>query len=166
MGRVAAFVFLLAFAVAGTCLADEIKGTVSAVDSSKNELQISGVTIKAADAWIENEQDYPLALGNITLGDYIEVDGKFTGLSELKAKKIDRKKPECGVIKGKIASIDNKKREIVISGITIKVLADAWLEGPDRVRIPIELFAPGYKVQCKGDWTGVSELSAFKITVD
>ena len=166
MSKVAAVVFLIGFVIAGTCLADEIKGKVSSVDSSKKALQISGVTIKAADAWIENEQDYPLALGNIASGDYIEVDGKLTGLSEMKARKIDKKKPECGVIEGKIASIDAKRREIIISGITVKLSADAWLEGPNHVRIPIELFAPGYKVQCRGDWTGASELTAFKVVVD
>jgi len=156
----------IALVIAGTCLADEIKGKVSFVDPSKNALQISGVMIQAADAWIENEADYPLALGSIALGDYLEVDGKFTGLSEITAKRIDRKKPECGVIKGKIASIDTEKREIVISGVTIKVPADAWLEGPNHVRIPIELFAPGYKVKCDGDWTKESELTAFKVAVE
>lgn len=166
MSKKIAVIFLMAFMITGTCLADEIRGKVSSVDSSKKELQISGVTIKAADAWIENEQDYPLALKNIASGDYVEVGGKFTGLSELRARKIDRKQPESGAIKGRITTVDTKKRELIISGIVVKIMADAWLEGPGHVRIPIDLFAPGYKVQCKGDWTGKSELTAFKVTVD
>lgn len=166
MRRIGVITFLLAFIITGVCLADRVKGKVSSVDKAKKTLQISGVTIQAADAWIENEQDYPLVLNGIAAGDYIEVDGKFSGMSEIKATKIDRKKPECGVVKGKIASIDNKKREIIISGITIKVKADTWLEGPNRVRIPFELFASGYSVECRGDWTGVSELTAFKVSVD
>ncbi|MDD2688944.1 MAG: DUF5666 domain-containing protein [Candidatus Omnitrophica bacterium] len=166
MCRIGIITLLIVFTVIGVCLADKIKGNVSSVDASKKTLQISGVTIKAADAWIENEQDYPLLLKDIALGDYIEVGGKFTGLSEIKARKIDRKMPECGVVNGKIASIDAKKREIIISGITVKVPVDAWLEGPGHVRIPLELFAPGYSVQCKGEWTGISELTAFKVVVD
>lgn len=157
---------LIAFVFTGACLADEIRGKVNSVDKTEKTLQISGVLIKAGDAWVENEQDYPLPLGGIAPGDYVEVDGKFTGLSEMKAKKIDRKKPECGVVKGKITSIDIKKREIVIGGITIKVPADAWLEGPNHVKIPLELFAPGYKVECRGEWTGVALLTAFKVTVE
>jgi ribosomal protein L24 len=158
--------FLTAFLAVEMCSADEIKGKVSAVNKKKKTVQISGVAIQAADAWIENEQDYPLAFDSLTVGDYIEVEGKFIGLSEIKARKIDRKKPECGFVDGKIASIDTKKRKIIVNGITIKVPANAWLEGPNQVKIPIELFAPGYKVKCKGDWTGVSELTAFKVVVD
>jgi len=166
MRRIGIIALLTVLVLTGVCLADEIRGKVSSVDKAKKTLQISGVSIEAADAWIENEQDYPLALGSIASGDYIEVDGKFSGLSDLKAKKIDRKKLECGVVKGRIASIDTKKRKIVISGITIKVPADTWLEGPNRVKIPLELFASGYSVECRGDWTGASELTAFKVTVD
>ncbi|MDD5196260.1 MAG: DUF5666 domain-containing protein [Candidatus Omnitrophica bacterium] len=166
MVRIGIIALLIAFVITGVCLADELKGKVTAVDEAQKTLQISGVVIQAADAWIENEQDYPLSLKEIAAGDYIEVDGKFTGLSEMKAKKIDRKKPESGVVKGKVTSIDIQKREIVLSGITIKLPADAWLEGPNRVKIPLELFAPGYKVQCKGDWTGPCELTAFKVSVD
>jgi len=165
MKKIVAFTLLLTFVITGTCLADEIRGKVTSVDKEKKALQISGVVAQAANAWIENEQDYPLVLGAIAVGDYIEVDGKFTGLSEMKATKIDRKKPECGVVKGKITSVNNKKREIIISGITIKVSVDAWLEGPNNVKIPLRLFAPGYSVECSGDWTGVSELTAFKVSV-
>jgi len=166
MWKIVIMALLIAFTVTGVCLADEVRGNVSSIDESKKTLQISGVTIMAADAWIENEQDYPLALGGIVSGDYVEVDGKFTGLSEIKAREIDRRKPECGVVDGKITSVDTEKREIIISGITIKVPFDAWLEGPDRVKIPLELFAPGYSVQCKGEWTRISELTAFKVNVD
>lgn len=166
MRRIGIIVLLIAFAVTGVCFADEIRGKATSVDKSKKTLQISGVTVQATEAWIENEQDYPLVLNGIAVGDYIEVDGKFSGLSEIKARKIDRKTPECGVVNGKITSIDVKKRKIIISGITIKVAADAWLEGPNNVKIPLKLFAPGYCVQCKGEWTGSSELTAFKISVN
>lgn len=158
--------FLLAFIFTGACSADEINGKVTSVDSSKNTLQISGVIIQTSGAWIENEQDYPLAMDKLMPGDYIEVEGRFTGLSEMTARKIDRKQPECGVVAGKITLVDFKKREIIINGITIKVPADTWLEGPSRVKIPLELFTAGYSVQCKGKWTGSSELTAFKVTVD
>jgi ribosomal protein L24 len=166
MVKIATVVTLIAFIITGACLADEIKGKVSSVDKSKKTLQISGVIIQADEAWIEDERDYPLAPSGIASGDYIEVDGKFTGSSEMKASKIDRKKPECAVIKGKVSSMDIKKREIIISGITIKVPANAWLEGPNNIRIPLELFAPGYSVECRGDWTGVCELTAFKVSVE
>lgn len=166
MMRIGLLAFLIAFVITGVCSAYEIKGEVTAVNKAAKTLQISGVSIESSEAWIENEQDYPLAFDSLTVGDYIEVEGKFIGLSEIKARKIDRKKPECGFVDGKIASIDTKKRKIIVNGITIKVPANAWLEGPNQVKIPIELFAPGYKVKCKGDWTGVSELTAFKVVVD
>jgi len=165
MVRIGMIVFLIAFVITGVCLADEIKGKIETLDKEGKIIQISGVLIQSADAWIENEQDYPLGIDKLTPGDYIEARGKFIGSSEMKARKIDRKNPECGVIQGKIASIDTKKREIVISGITIKVPADTWLEGPDGVKIPLELFAPGYSVECKGEWTGPSELTAFKVNI-
>lgn len=166
MARIGVAVFFIAFIIAGICFADEIKGKVTSVDKAKKTLQISGVLIQAGDAWIENEQDYPLALNSIAPGNYVEVDGKFTGLSEIKARKIDRKNPECGVIKGKISSIDTEKREIIISGITIKVPVDAWIEGPNHVKIPLGLLASGYGLESKGNWTGASELTAFKVTVE
>ncbi|MDD5428290.1 MAG: DUF5666 domain-containing protein [Candidatus Omnitrophica bacterium] len=166
MRRIGMAAFLIAFVFTGICLADEIKGKVSSVDKTKKTLQISGVQVLAGDAWVENEQDYPLALSDITQGNYVEINGKFIGPSEMKANKIDRKIMECAVVEGKIASLDFKKREIVISGITVKVPSSAWLEGPNRVRIPLELFAPGYSVECRGDWTGPAELTAFKVVVD
>ena len=166
MRRVSIVAVFIAFVFTGVCLADEIKGTVSSIDKSKKILQISGVIIQAMDAWIENDQDYPIAISKLAPGDYVEVEGKFIGLSELKARKIDRKQPQCSSIKGKIASIDSAKGEIIISGIKIKVPASTWLEGPNRVRIPLGLFAPGYSVKCKGEWTGPSELTAFKVIVE
>lgn len=166
MKRVSLVILFIGFVFTGVCLADEIKGKVSSIDKAKKTLQISGVVIQTVNAWIENEQDYPLAFGSIASGDYVEVNGKFTGLSEMKARKIDRKKAECGVVKGKIASIDTKKREIIISGIKIKVPVNAWLEGPNQVRIPLELFASGYSIECRGEWTAISELTAFKVTVN
>ena len=166
MVRMLITILFIFFMFAETCLADEIKGAVGVIDKSKKTLQISGITIQTANAWIENEQDYPLTLNDIMLGDYVEVNGKFIGSSEIKARKIGRKKLECGVVEGKIESVDSKKRIIVISGITIKVPAITWLEGPNHVKIPLELFAPGYKLKCKGNWTGTSELTAFKVAVD
>jgi len=166
MMRIGLLAFLIAFVITGVCSAYEIKGEVTAVNKAAKTLQISGVSIESSEAWIENEQDYPLTFNDIKVGNYIEVSGKFTSLSKVKANKIDRKKPECGVVQGKIALIDTKKRKIIISGITIKVPTDTWLEGPNRVKIPLELFAPGYKVQCKGDWTGDSELTAFKVSIE
>jgi len=166
MKRVGIIAVFIVFVFTGACLADQIKGEVTSIDRLKNTLQISCVIIQAGDAWIENEQDYPLAINKLVPGDYVEVEGKFIGSSELKARKIDRKQPQCSAIDGKITSIDSAKREFVISGIKIKVPVDAWLEGPNRVKIPLELFAPGYSVKCKGEWTGASELTAFKVAVE
>jgi len=166
MRRISAVIVFLAFVFTGVSLADEIKGKVSSINTSQKTLQISGVIIQAADAWIESELGYPLTINKLVLGDYVEVEGNFIGLSEFKARKIDRKRSDCSSIKGRMAAIDSAKREINISGIRIKVLDDAWLEGPNHVRIPLELFAPGYSVTCKGKWTETSELTAFKVTVD
>ena len=159
-------VVFMAFVFTGLCLADEIAGKVSSVDSAKKMLQISGVRIQATDAWIENEQDYPLALNKLVPGDYIEIDGKFIGSSKMQATKIERTLLQCAAVKGRIASVNPQKREMIISGIKIKVPVNIWLEGPNRVKIPLELFAPGYSVNCKGNWTANSELTAFKITVE
>ena len=166
MKKICIVVLLVAFVFGGVCLADEIKGKVTSIDKSKKILEISGVIIYTADTWIEDEQDYPLTINQIEPGDYVEVDGKFIGSAELKAKKIEKKQPQCAAIDGKITSINYVKREIIINGIKIKVPVDAWLEGPNNVKIPLKLFAPGYPVDCKGGWTGHSELTAFKITVN
>lgn len=169
MFRTAIFALSLTLLIAGDSYADEIRGKVSSVDTAKKTVVISGVSILADDAWIEDERDYPLTLEvlkNMGKDAYIEVSGKFTGPSEMKAKKIDQRVPECAVIEGKIASIDAAKKEIVISGIIVKVKKDAWLEGPGRVKIPLELFTPGYPVECRGEWTGNSEFTAFKVAVD
>lgn len=156
--------FILMFTV--VCGADEIRGKVTAPGGDGKSLLISGVTIQAAEAWIEDAEDYPLSLKSIAKGDFVEVDGKFVGPAKMKARKIDRRKRECDAVKGTITSIDASKKKIVISGITVKLRADAWLEGPNHVKIPLELFAPGYKVKCKGDWTGPAELTAFRMVVD
>jgi len=75
--------------------------------------------------------------------------------------------PAAGfIVKGAITSLDAAKKLIDIGGIVVRVADRAWLEGPNHVKIPLTLFAPGYKVQCKGDWTGKGELTAFKVVVE
>jgi len=166
MRRICIVVVFIVFVFTGVCLADGISGKITSVDKTKKTLQISGVLVQARDAWVQNDREYPVALGSLVPGDYIEVTGMFTGASEIKASNIEQDEPECGIVIGKIASIGAKKREIIINGIVIKVTAETWLEGPSHVRIPLELFAPGYSVECRGEWTGSGELTAFKVIVD
>jgi len=58
--------FILIFTV--VCGADEIRGKVTSPGGDGKTLLISGVTIQAAEAWVEDIQDYPLALKTIAKG--------------------------------------------------------------------------------------------------
>lgn len=163
IGVVSVFILLL---FASACAADEINGKTQVVSPKDSSITVSGVVIAAQNARIENEFDQPINLSAIAIGDYVEIDGVFTGLGQMMAMQIDKEYPKQDEIKGRIETIDTAKREMKISGITIKISQDAWLEGHDDMRISIEQILPNYYVDCTGIWTGPLAFTANKLDLD
>lgn len=148
------------------CAADEIKGKAQIVSSKGNSITVSGIVVAAGNARIENEFDQVIDLRFIAIGDYVVIDGAFTGQGQMMAMRIKREYPKQDEIKGKIEAADIAKRELTISGITIKIPKNAWMEGPHNIPISIKQFMPNYYVACKGNWTGPKEFTAIKINLD
>jgi len=148
------------------CAADEIRGKVGSVSVSDNSIIVSGVHISAQNARIENEFDQPINLAAIVAGDYVDVDGAFTGPGQMMAMKVEKEYPKYDEINGRVDKVDPAKRELTISGITIKVPQDAWLEGHNDMRISIEQILPNYYVECDGNWTALLEFTASKVEFD
>ncbi len=148
------------------CAADEIKGKAQMVSSKDGSITVSGIVVAAGNARIENEFDQVADISLIAVGDYVVIDGAFTGLGQMTAMRVKREYPEQDEIKGKIEVVDITKRELTISGITIKIPQNAWIEGPHNIPISIKQFMPNYYVECKGNWTGSKEFTAIKIDLD
>lgn len=148
------------------CAADEIKGKTQVVSPKDSSVTVSGVFIAAGNARIENEFDQPINLSAIAVGDYVEIDGAFTGPGQMMAIKIEKEYPKQDEIKGMIETVDTAKRELKISGIMIKITQNAWLEGPNDTPIAIEQLMPNYYVECKGNWTAPKEFTAIKVDLD
>ncbi|NQT22703.1 MAG: hypothetical protein HQ579_04595, partial [Candidatus Omnitrophica bacterium] len=126
----------------------------------------SGVKIAVQSARIENDNDMPITLNAIAVGDYLEIEGSFTGPGQMMAMKIEKQYPEQDEIKGRIESLNAADNKLIISGITVNISQDAWLEGHDDMRISIAQLAVGSYIECKGSWSGPAEFTANKIELD
>ncbi|MCL5037162.1 MAG: DUF5666 domain-containing protein [Chloroflexi bacterium] len=165
MKKAVIFLMML-FALGAACFADEINGKVQAVDINANTIIISGIKISAQHARLENEADMPIILSAITVGDFLDVEGTFTGNGQMMAMKIEKDYPGYDKIKGKIDKIDYNTREMIIAGVKIKVSQDAWLEGPHDMIFQFAQFVPSSYVECKGRWTGPLEFNTTKVEMD
>ena len=148
------------------CGADEIKGRITAVDVATGSIDISGVKVLVQNARIENEMDMPITVADLRTGDYLDVEGSFSGAGQMMAMKIEKDYPEQDEIKGMIQSVDAAGNSLVIGGITVKIAPGAWLEGHGDMRITVGQFAAGYYVECKGAWTGQLVFTANKVEMD
>jgi len=164
--RIGVVLVFIALFFTSVCVADEINGKTQVVSPKDSSITVSGVVIAAQNARIENEFDQPINLSAIAVGDYVEIDGIFTGPGQMMAMKIEKEYPKQDEIKGRIETVDTAKREMKISGITIKIPQNAWLEGHNDMRISIEQILPNYYVDCKGIWTGPLEFTASKVEFD
>jgi len=146
--------------------ADEIKGRVTAIDVGSGIVDISGVKISVKNADIEDENDVPITLTALVAGDYLEVEGSFSGGGKMTALSVEKKSSKQDEIKGRIGSVDAVGKKLVISGITVEIQRDAVVEGHDDARIMIDKLAAGNYVECKGNWSGPSKFSANKVELD
>ena len=164
--RIGVVLVFISLFFTSVCAADEINGKIQVVSPKDSSITVSGVVIAAQNARIENEFDQLINLSAIVVGDYVEIDGTFTGPGQMMAMKIEKEYPKQDEIKGRIETVDTAKREMKISGITIKIPQNAWLEGHHDTRISIEQILPSYYVECKGIWTGPLEFTASKVELD
>ncbi len=148
------------------CIADEIKGKITAIDAAGGIIEVSGVKILAEKAKIENFDDRPYKISELKVGDIVEVEGVFSGAGEMTATEIERKVNKHDYIEGRLEKVDITARTLLVGGVTVNVLKGAKLEGDDDKDISLKDLAIGYKVECDGAWTGFQEFSAIKIEMD
>ena len=158
-----AAIFLLLPAI---CVADEIKGKITAVDAESGTIEVSGVKIIAKKATIKNLVDMHCEISELKVGDRVEIDGAFSGPGEMLATEIEREAFERDHIEGKLEKVDSGTRTLLISGVTVNVSKNARIEGKDDKVISLKDLAVGYPVECKGTWTGSKEFSASKVELD
>ncbi|MBL7072988.1 MAG: hypothetical protein ISS33_04335 [Candidatus Omnitrophica bacterium] len=167
MKRVLLVVMIVLFVCAGiVCDADEIKGRVTAIDVAAGTIDISGVKISVKNADIVDRFDAPITLTALVAGDYLEVEGSFTGAGQMMAMDVEKSFSKQGEIKGRVESVDEGGKKLVISGITVEIQPNAVIEGHDDALITIDKFAAGNYVECKGNWSGPSKFSASKVELD
>jgi len=152
--------------VASICLADEVKGKITAVDAAGGTLEISGIRIAAQAALIEGSMDERIELAALKVGDYVEVDGFFTEPGRLSARKVEKEPVGPDKVKGTINRVDAVGRQLLIGGVTVKVPVTALIEGEEDVRIPIQQLRANSIVECEGTFTGPMELTAVKVETD
>jgi len=158
-----AAIFLLLPAI---CVADEIKGKITAVDAESGTIEVSGVKIIAKKATIKNLVGMRCEISELKVGDRVEVDGAFSGPGEMLATEIEREAFERDQIEGKLEKVDSDTRTLLISGVTVNVSKDARIKRNDNKVISLKDLTVGYQVECKGAWTGSKEFSASKIELD
>lgn len=88
MTRLVYFIVMLLL-VSGLCVADEITGKITSVDTKNGTIEISGVKIITKDARIEGEDDRVITLKDLTVGLYVECNGIWTESKEFLASKIE-----------------------------------------------------------------------------
>ena len=146
---------------AGTCVGDEIKGTITVIDAAGGTLEISGVKVIAGKADVKSLPGGKLTLSDLTVGERVEIDGAFTGPGELSATRVEREEFERDAVEGRLEKIDVAARILSISGITVKVLPAARVSLENKSRpIKLEKLCAGLPVECMGTWTAPRELTA------
>lgn len=148
------------------CDADEIKGRVTAIDVGSEIIDISGVKISVRNADIVDGNDVPITLTALVAGDYLEVEGSFTGAGQMAAMDVEKKASKQDEVKGRIESVDVTGKKLVINGITVEIQHNAIIEGHDDALILIDKLAAGNFVECKGNWSGPVKFSANKVELD
>jgi hypothetical protein len=146
---------------AGTCVGDEIKGTITVIDADAGTLEISGVKVIAGKAPVKGLPGGKLMLSDFTVGDRVEIDGVFTGPGEFSAARVEREDFERDAVEGHLEKVDVAARILSISGITVKVPATARISPENKSRtIKLEKLIVGLPVECAGTWTAPRELTA------
>ncbi|MBL7157055.1 MAG: hypothetical protein ISS92_02705 [Candidatus Omnitrophica bacterium] len=69
-------------------------------------------------------------------------------------------------IKGRIESVSAADNKLTISGVTINVSPNAWVEGHNDMQISIRELAVGNYIECKGNWSGSAEFTANKVELE
>ena len=152
--------------LAVTCDADEIKGRITAVDTNAGIIDISGVKVTVQAARMEDENDMPMTFDALSAGDYLEIEGFFSGPCQMMAVKIERDYQEQDEIKGRIESVDAANNKLVISGVTVTISEAASLEGRDDMQISVSQLNVGDYIECDGSWNGTAEFLASKLELD
>lgn len=145
------------------CSADEIKGKVASVDVNTNTFNISGVTVIASGSQIKNRDGKHIPFSAIAAGDYLEVEGSFTGASQITAEMIEKDFAEEDYVSGRIESFNVAQKTVDISGITIKVSQDVWNEDCYDIPTPVQQFDTGNYIACNGKWSGMAEFIATSV---
>jgi len=167
MKRILLVVIIVLFVGAAViCDADEIKGRVTAIDVGAAIVDISGVKISVKNADMEDERDMPITLAALVAGDYLEVEGSFSGAGQMAAMDVEKSSSKQDEVKGRIESVDAAGKKLVINGITIEMQHNAIIVGHDDALILIDKLAAGNFVECKGDWSGPVKFSANKVELD
>lgn len=161
-----AFGLVAVLCVAAWSENDGLKGKITAVNPAAGTIEVSGVTIVAKNAVLENHADQRITLADLKVGDGVDVDGSFSKPGEMTATKIEQETSATDEVEGKISAVDAKGRTITVSGITVKVPASAGIENRQDMPIALDQLKQGNRVDCEGNWTGARELTALKIEID
>ena len=150
--------------------ADELRGKISSVDAAANIVNVSGVLIDVSKAKIENEDNRPIKITDLSSGVLIEVDGTFTGEGKMKASRIEKninEPNEPDEIRGKVEKIDKDAKIVYIGGIALKIQADSKIEGDDDDKpLTFDQLTPGTLVEAEGKWSGDKVFIVKKIEID
>ncbi len=152
--------------ISSLCLADEIRGRVEAIDAGSKIITVSGVKVRSVNAVIENEMGGRADFSALAVGNYLEIEGSFTGAGEMIAVEIEKELGGKEVIKGRVEKIDPENNVILVGGITVTAAPNARIEDDDDGPISIEQIPVGAYVDCEGSWSGALAFKAHKIELD
>jgi len=152
--------------VGSMCAADEISGKADKVEADFGVIMVSGIKVKCDNAQVEDEMNLGADLFSVEPGDYLDIKGSFTGPGEMTASNIEIESGGEGAIDGTAVQVDQARRQIVISGVTVTVLPKARIEGYEGVPATLEQIPPGAYVECEGKWSGDRAFDAYSIELD
>ena len=139
---------------------DELKGRITAIDTVRGTLEISGVVIDARHATVRTLAHIPARLEKLRIGNRVEVEGAFTGPGAFHALEVERNLGHGGEIVGMLGAVDRASGTLTVGGIAVRVppgasLTDRWHRRVERVEV-----AEGKRIFCEGEWTGSREFAA------
>ena len=143
--------------------ADAIKGTVDSVDPAAATIVVGGIFITTQNGRVENEVGQVIMLQDIAAGNFVAVEGYFSGPGRFDAYKTSKDYPGNDEITARIEAIDIEQKKIFIRGVEIDYTEALRVEDEDGISMDLDLLTKDLYVECRGQWIGPLKLLAKKI---
>lgn len=128
----------------------EVRGTIGAVNPGATVIGVLGTPVHIGPGTEIENDDGPIPASALATGQFVEVDGTWTG-TQLNADRIRVEDPDESKVKGVINAINLAERRVRIDGVDVQVTPQTQFRFQGQA-VPFESFAVGQRAEATGNW--------------